>query len=1135
MNQAFQDDDDAAYPAHKSFDGPRDELIEQLASEEVTSRKLSKREEDRAQPAATVPEDQATSLAHLRSQLQDALQTNVDLRSDLEDQRAHFVELRGRLEESGHVRDAWNDASRELLRQNKALEMRLQALKEELKSHHRTAQNLADERNAARNEAVKLKASLKEVRQERDNATLRAQQAEQLAASKEAIASNSLAEQRRVALQDIIEILSAHINLHERQQEPGSEAGDANIEWKAVAAAKSVCLAMHSAQHAWQTERAVLDSELQAARKELIVLRAERVSALETQTTVAALREELSATAATAAAATLDAAELRGQISSLEGRTQQAERLAAEAEAEACELRATAASRDQRVIEMRAAAADATRLCNELCSSVQATASSAAKELMEVAAGISLCDASCGHGASLAKATATAVDALSAVAAGDAASSEFGDHLGAALQALSLGYATMSAMILDWQRAHSALRAALGSSTADSTSTEAGRVALLAVGSDGSSSTAAPLEELLQEVMGRMAALTDEVRAEKDVAAHELADLKQAHGELQERVQALHKVLMLADGSDTLIELAASQRKLGELEATCAELAQHAQHAQQAADEAKAMAARDWSDVRADIAQLVQHAERAQLDAETAIQRQRVECTQQVAAAQAKEHAARAARNEAEKQCSMLRAELAGMVQELRAARTTAAEAQAETAALQLKTQGIVSSTDVDREAETATIAVLEAQVADLEATVTELRREVAGSTAECTAAQRRAIATEAAAARYLAALETTRKQLEASEEDILAAEGKVSALEVELLQAESALQAKELAKPRSAVPSPEQPTPLAPLLPTTPSSDPSVLRRRLEAAMQHIENLRALNGNLEEQLAAQATRSDANLAAQSQAGGEDEVHAAVDASLQKVIEMWKEACCARDVQVRDAEAKLRAATSKAASQEAGLAAVQSLLQAMQAKVEESQAAVQNLQGELHEAKAVASRLQQQADTARPAETDARIAKKVLEGAQNDLKAAREEVAALKLALQQEQQAAAEVTAHLQSLEEAEERAVAAEERAAAAEAALARHLEGPGSSTLGRELETAWAHEADLSCKLQQARVEAAEAKGAECAMRSEVEALRTRVAALQAQLAEAVGALEEQGAALEALQAALAQKSGKSSEANS
>ena len=117
--------------------------------------------------------------------------------------------------------------------------------------------------------------------------------------------------------------------------------------------------------------------------------------------------------------------------------------------------------------------------------------------------------------------------------------------------------------------------------------------------------------------------------------------------------------------------------------------------------------------------------------------------------------------------------------------------------------------------------------------------------------------------------------------------------------------------------------------------------------------------------------------------------------------------------------------------------------------------------------------------------------------------------------------------------EEAENRARAANERASEAENALSRHLESHSqqdkSTSLGKQLEAAWATERQLAKRVQEMQIEAAGAKSELETAVKDVEMYAERAAALQEQLNEAVGALAEQGAALEAVQFALQQEKQK------
>lgn len=371
-------------------------------------------------------------------------------------------------------------------------------------------------------------------------------------------------------------------------------------------------------------------------------------------------------------------------------------------------------------------------------------------------------------------------------------------------------------------------------------------------------------------------------------------------------------------------------------------------------------------------------------------------------------------------------------------------------------------------------------------------------------------------------------------------------------------------------------------------NADASALRRRLEAALRQVASLRALNTNLEQQLFVAVQQSRRLLPPREQARSAIETaHAMIDALqaqmasagldtqkrsttastgegnrsganetaedssphapspvegtlVPRVVDLWRQACAARDAKLQDAERRLRAADAALDAKEAELAAMEQAAAGLaEARQEAIQAATEmenRLRGieeerrdiELEAAAAVAALEDQGYLQQRVASLESSIREMENRAAAATARATKAERA---LAAEQAQgKAAAE---WVRRAEEAEKRTAAAETRAAEAESALAHHLESSSkhdATSLGRQLEQAWVTEAELAARIQELQAEAAGAKSElESAIR-ELERQTELSRSYQEQLREAIDALAEQGAALEALQQALREERGRS-----
>ena len=252
-----------------------------------------------------------------------------------------------------------------------------------------------------------------------------------------------------------------------------------------------------------------------------------------------------------------------------------------------------------------------------------------------------------------------------------------------------------------------------------------------------------------------------------------------------------------------------------------------------------------------------------------------------------------------------------------------------------------------------------------------------------------------------------------------------------------------------------------------------------------------------------------------------------------RVVDLWRQACAARDAKLQDAERRLRDADAALDAKESELAAMEQAAAGLaEAREEAIQAATEmerrlrdiedgRREVELEAAAAVALLEDQKVLQQRMASLDSSLREM-----ENRATAALARASKVERALATEQAQGKAADEWVRKAEEAEKRAATAENRAAEAEQALANYLESVSqqdSTSLGRQLEQAWATEAELAARIQQLQTETAGAKSELESAIKEVERQSYLSRTLQEQLNEAVDALAEQGAALEAFQQAL------------
>jgi chromosome segregation ATPase len=255
---------------------------------------------------------------------------------------------------------------------------------------------------------------------------------------------------------------------------------------------------------------------------------------------------------------------------------------------------------------------------------------------------------------------------------------------------------------------------------------------------------------------------------------------------------------------------------------------------------------------------------------------------------------------------------------------------------------------------------------------------------------------------------------------------------------------------------------------------------------------------------------------------------------LERVVALWKQACATRDKKLEEAARRLQSAGIELGAKEAELAAMRQAAKALKHARNEAITAATVMEKRMREALSCRRSLESQLSAAMTGLGDRDLLRErisALEAQYNSLKqqAAASETRAVQAerALAGARATAVATSEQLRRCEETESRARAANERASEAENAFARHLEShsqqDGSTSLGKQLEEAWATERRLAQKLQEMQLEATEAKSELATAIKNVEMYAQRASMLQEQLNEAVGALAEQGAALDALQGAL------------
>lgn len=912
-----------------------------------------------------------------------------------------------------------------------------------------------------------------------------------------------------------------------------------------------------------------LEGALRVARGLAGGAEAAETRAVAAQEVLEVCREELAAAAAKAASAVLEASKLRDAAAAAAEGQRRAETAAAAAAAAAAELRGGAQARDHRADEMRAAAAAAMDLTAGVQRGIQEACATAAAQLRAAAAapGPSAQDAG-PRSAEL----DGALDALHAcidhLEGGQGAEGPaLGAAVGAAMGQAAAGFTAVAGLFQEHRRVHLALsRAFNGEEPAENSAPQ--RLEALFSG------LLDRFSRLTDAIVGDKTALEADLAQLQDEHAQLLAHAESLESVLRSAVGAAP-----GDDAagEALVQLALSRRRVVELETQCEALAETAEAAQEAAAAARAAAARDWADVRSDVAQLVQHAERAQAEAEAGMRQHRAEAAREVAAARAKEHAAAAARAEAEAAAAALREEAARLSREVQTAsavaeswegRTTAAEKELQSVRRLLAKRQVAAAAPEGRDGGRGMEEALQARVEELEDALEEVR--VYALSAGAALGEARAAAEEAAAgeASHRALADAASRRADAAVEAAAEAQGKLAALELTMMEAQTAAAAAApLAAPAQALAEPE-PRGLALLLPqhagaapeggsrallsAPPGADAPALRRRLEAALRQVDGLRALSGNLEAQLtAAQARNAAAQAAGRSTpTAAVDTAHALIDAlqaqvggsgpglpsqtnlstvsggPLPRVVELWRQAVASRDANLADAGARLQAALAALGAKEAALAAARqenAALKAARREAEEAAAAA-----ECQQRNAEDRRRRAQADlmTAQAAAEAADVLHSRVDTLEGAIEEAEGRAAAAEARAEEAEREAAGARARaeaaseqLRRAQEAEGRARAAEERAAEAETALAAHLEGAArgdATSLGRQLEAAWAAERDLAARVHelQADLAGARAQAAGSARRGD---------AAEAQLREALESLAEQGDALEALQRAI------------
>ena len=1196
----------------------------------------------------------AEALTAAQDDIRTLLAENSRLKDALEHDHRDALERRGRLYENTELRET----ARALAHKKKELENQVVSLQGALHQERQLTERL-DRTEALATQATEQAETAcrqrDELAQQTENALQTQRRLETLleegcasedavrrAAKEQVAVLSEVAHQRGAALHRIINLLQDTTNT------TTSAAADTtkNECERAVELVMAVCGSIVEAEAAWEGEKLSLNTAFEeslrgsedlsrrlrdeeARSKQLeeenrdiqhalhaVHEMAEGAAQLESRALAAEeelqrCREELEQAAATAAASLL-------QVSQLKTATAVAEEQRHAAEEEAGLLRENAETLEQRADEMRAAAAVAMQLLGDLQLSICSACASSAAQLRDIAARCFTPDepGQVGHVLAVVDSLHGCIDKLEAVAetrnvSATVAAAELGNLVKNSLEEAVDGYNKLATLVQEHQRVHSVLsRAVAGDNTADMNTVDKNN--------DNDDKESSSLEMLLGALLDRFAALTECVRVEKVEMEKQLIELQREHEDLLHHAESLDVVLRSAvhagpgmdAAGEALVQLAASRRRVSQLEGACKILEERAQQAQHAATESKASAAQNWAEVRADVAQLVQHAERAQIEADAALQQQRVEAARQIAAARAKEHAAATARSEAEAEAAHLREERSRSTRDLQHAVSTvshweqrAAGAETALAAAQqrLETQQEEvqqSARDEHRQAHEANeLTQYRRKIAQLDGALADLQEHAAATASQLIEARSKAEALEVAVASHQAATDAATRSAEAAAANAAETQARAASLELLYLEATSQLQQQQQQQKSSSSsgtnvgnppvgknPSHTHPsdTAIFDVFDVPASIDAPSLRRRLIGALQQIESLRLLNANLEQQICVTADltrRSNSQTMTTTTTTKEEEqeqehpsvelAHALIDAlqaqmrctksasavaaskeeessravtdssssPVERVVALWKEAIACRDHQVAEAQHRLQAALLKIDEKDGEIAAMRTAADALRKARREAVAAAAHMEGKLRNAENANRGLA--IDVAAAAAVDeerAALQKQVstlhstLNQLQSRVDAAEAENVQLERMVSVEKAAAVKLCEQLRGAEMLEEKVAAAENRAVEAEKTLARHLETvsqQGDTSLGQQLEIAWATERELAHRLQDLQIESTGAKSQLEAAMADAQMYCERSAALEDQLTEAVAALADQGAALEALQALVKEES--------
>ena len=1106
-------------------------------------------------------------------------------------------------------------------------------------------------------------------------------------AKEQLAALSELAQKRGAALRQIVALLAG--------TDSGNDLDTDNESDHAVQLVISVCQGVVDAESEWEKEKEELNEALEEAmegtedlirrlRKEerrnrelenqeadaravLGAVEKNQNRAVMAEKALGACREELENAASKAAASVMEAAQLKAAAATAEEALKVANARALHAEAEVAVLRQGSGAKEQRADEMRAAAAVAMDASQSLQSSIQHACAAAASQMKHAVLALEASpfeditnddsniieqqNSSCSTTDSILNAVYSCIDRLQEATAVDIRSnnnnksSSSGKNLAAAVESALLeassGFSSVAALVQEYIRVHAALVRAVGRPTGVEVEVEGSqeRSAALVVGA-GQQETS--LEALLSNLLDRFSGLTAAVQTEKTSLEEQLSSLRAEHAELLTHAESLESVLRSAvhagsamdTAGEVLLQLVAARRRISELEGECVALAKREREALQAAEESKASASRDWAEVRSDVAQLVQHAERAHIDAELGVQQQRAETARLISKARAKEHAAAAARSDAEAQLSQLRKEDAGLRRELQIALSTVAtwenraklaENALEVARTRLQeakqqqqqhrqhqdqhgsgngigsdnttTDGgntLLAGLQPSAQLSSENIDNLRRRVIQLTSALSELQEHAAVSARDLIEARGKAEIAEEAAAAHYAASEAAMRQVEIATTRATEAEMKRAALELEYLEQQTLQQQHRSSLPSlTATPNPDNESMLKTTLPMPPpTADIPTLRRRLEAALRQVEGLKSLNANLQQQLMAanggtslsHTTSLTGNNTADATAyamidalqlqmeamglmtgkrqqqqqqqrrqsttdrgvavvvpgattrpssGDLNTAHntmTAIGGPIERIVALWKEACATRDEQLEEAARRLQSAGIELGAKEAELAAMRQAAKALKKARNEAITAATDMEKRMKEALSCKRSLEAHVAAATTGLGDRDLLRERISTLETQYFALEKQAMASEMRAVQAERALASAESasvaakkNLILAEEAESRARAANERAFEAEKALARHLESQSqqdcSTSLGKQLETAWATERQLAQKVQELQIEVSGAKSELESASKEVE----RLLPLQEQLHEAVGALAEQGAALEAVQFAL------------